>query len=754
MRWILSILLALASTLSIGQKVVHLHDGWKYTATDSIEWQPAEVPGVVHLDLLRNELIPDPYYRNNEKELQWIEKKDWIYELTFNVDTALLRHEHIEIVFEGLDTYAEVSLNENRILSADNMFRSWRTDIREYLKLGKNTLTVQFESPLNRNKLIASQEPKLPAANETVDLRVSPFTRKAAYHFGWDWGPRFVTSGIWRPVYLECWNDLIVRYIHYTTHQLDEYEAQVDVEMEVEADEQLTYLFEFGEDKHLEELRPGLNKISHSYRIEDYVPWNPRGYGEQRLYPTPYAFSNKQGKVLEGSVDIAIRNIELVHQPDEIGTSFYFNVNDRPIFMKGANYIPQDLFLPRVDSSQYRRLLQQVADANMNMLRVWGGGIYENDYFYDLCDSLGILVWQDFMFANSMYPDSPQFLENVGKEVEENVRRLQNHPCIAVWCGNNEIEVAWNNWGWQKQYGYSYEDSARIWNTYKNIFHELIPLTLKRMDPSAPYTSTSPLSNWGKAENFNHASMHYWGVWHGGDPIEAYQENVGRFNTEYGYQSFPEKATLLKAMTEADLDLESEVMLKRQKSYIGNGIVKENVIKYCGEKATPENLGMNEWIYNTQRVQAKAYDLAIRSHRLSYPHAMGSLFWQLNDCWPGPSWSVIDYYGTPKISYEAVTDAFSPIVSDVKFEKGEILVRLFVDGTSPQAVLDRLDIKNEKGKIIYSQNRHFVLFPYQKQTMLISDLDRKTKRLLRKKKASIEYIIRKSTPTESTSKWE
>jgi beta-mannosidase len=348
-----------------------------------------------------------------------------------------------------------------------------------------------------------------------------------------------------------------------------------------------------------------------------------------------------------------IRTIELVNQPDSIGTAFYFVLNGKEIFMQGANYIPQDVFLSRVTDNQYRTLLHAAKEANMNMLRVWGGGIYEEDLFYDLCDSLGILVWQDFMFAGSLYPDTKEFKENVKEEITQNIKRLRTHPCLAIWCGNNEIEVAWKNWGWQKQYGYSKSDSISIWKNYESIFLDLIPSLVSEHHPEAYYTSTTPLSNWGSAQNFNHGSMHYWGVWHGREPFENFSSNVGRFMVEYGFQSYPSISSLSQVIADTNLNLNSPSMAHRQKSFVGNGLILQHIEHYFDKPETFE-----EFVQRSQQTQAIGLQMAIEAHKRDQTHCRGTLFWQLNDCWPGPSWSVIDYYGQKKLAYDAVKQAF------------------------------------------------------------------------------------------------
>jgi beta-mannosidase len=726
------------SSIGYSEEIIPLHEGWRFKNVSADQWNPATVPGVVHLDLFDNGLIKDPYEGNNEIAQSWIEFEDWEYSTTIIADEKLLYQAHIELVFEGLDTYSTILLNGKEILTTDNMFREWSIDLKPHLSLGNNELTVIFHSPLNLNKKNVENSPyELPAANETVDLKVSPYTRKAAYHFGWDWGPRFVTSGIWRPVYLKTWNTLKVNDITYTTAKVSSNEWRIDFDFEIEydLDQAGSYDLRIVDKNYKIELKKGINLIKQSVQLNSFDDWNPKGYGNQWQWKGEYMISTAFTLLAKGDLTAAFREIELIQEPDSIGTSFYFKVNGKPFYAKGANYIPQDLFLPRVDSARYEKLIQQAVDANINMIRVWGGGIYESDYFYDLCDENGILVWQDFMFANSMYPNDPSFIDNIAAEVEYNVKRLRNHPCIALWCGNNEIEVAWENWGWQKQYGYSKYDEREIWNTYTSIFHELIPQTLEKLSPNIDYVPTSPLSNWGKPENFNHSSMHYWGVWHGKEPIENFAENVGRFIAEYGYQSFPDYATLAKVIKEADLNLVSEIMKNRQKSYIGNGIIEKNVIKYAYEEKDFE-----KWVELTQLVQAHAYGYAIRQHRIQTPHCMGTLFWQLNDCWPGPSWSVIDYYGNEKEAYAEVQNYYKPIIASCEMDGNNLVTTLLSDRIKPTEVNLVVTAENIKGMtstIYESKTTLNALKPQEFYLMTPKKLTRK----LCKKKALSHFTI-------------
>ncbi len=636
---------------------IELNTKWNFSQEGSNKFYPATVPGVVHLDLLENQLIEDPYWENNEEKLQWVENENWIYICRFQIDKKTLENQHVELKFMGLDTYARIFLNGKEILFADNMFREWDIEVKENLKEGENELKIVFQSPITYNQEKVENYPfVLPSGNETagIETKVSAFTRKAAYHFGWDWAPRFVSSGIWRPVYLTTWNEARILEVFTSTNESNSTIALMNTRIEIEADKAGEYILEIDGIEKTYQLNKGNQSIDYSFQIKDPHLWWTNGLGEAYLYQQNLKIKKENHLLDEKSIHYGVRTIELINTDDKIGTAFYFKLNGKPVFMQGANYVPQDLFLPRVKEEQYKRLIKDAKEANMNMLRVWGGGIYENDLFYDLCDQNGILVWQDFMFAGSLYPDDTEFLENVRQEVIQNVKRLRSHPSIAVWCGNNEIEVAWNHWGWQEQYQYSPDDSLKIWNNYQLMFQNLIPELLFDLDPSANYTSTTPLSNWGTSENFNHSSMHYWGVWHGKEPFENFEEYVGRFMVEYGFQSFPSLSTLKKVMADSSLYLHSLAMQNRQKSYIGNGLIEAHIKQYFNEPTSFE-----EFIDRSQETQAIALGMAIRAHKAKQPHCMGTLFWQLNDCWPGPSWSVIDYYGKHKKAYDTVKIEFT-----------------------------------------------------------------------------------------------
>ena len=657
------VIILLLSSVSFAQNRQYLNGDWKFRMQSSKEFFKAEVPGTVHQDLMNVGLIDDIYFENNEHKYRWIENKNWEYSTSFNVDSFVYNFGNHDLVFEGLDTYGDVFLNDSLILAANNMFRTWRVDVHNVIKLGENELKVVLKSPVEENKeSFKNSKYELPAGCEAddVEFKVSPYTRKAAYHFGWDWCPRIVTSGIYRDVFIDFGWGAKISDVNVVTEKISNDSAWIRYDVELDLSDKVliqNLSLELNDLNYIVDLTKGENKLSFKRVIPNAKLWWPNGYGEAHLYNDTVTLRVNNRKVDIHPFRYGLRTIELINEPDSIGTSFYFKVNNQPIFVKGANYIPQDMLLPRVSNEQYKKLLLKAYEANMNMIRVWGGGVYEKDIFYDICDMLGIMVWQDFMFAGSMYPGDYSFLKNVKNEVIDNVKRIRKHPSVVIWCGNNEMEVAWNNWGWQKKYNYTAEDSTEIWNNYNTIFNELIPNELNDLDPERPYTSTSPISNWGTEENFNHSTMHYWGVWHGREPFENFEKNVGRFMVEYGFQSFPHINTLKKVVADSSLYLQSKAMKNRQKSYIGNGLIEKHIKQYYDEPSS-----FKEFVELSQRTQAKGMEIAIQAHRKKMGHCMGTMFWQLNDCWPGPSWSVIDYYGNEKLAYDVVKENYEEIL--------------------------------------------------------------------------------------------
>ena len=661
---------------------LRLDGGWTFREAGKGGWRAARVPGSVHTDLLAAGLIEDPFYRDNERKLQWVGKTDWEYRTAFDAPASLLARRHVELVFEGLDTYAEVFLNERPVLSADNMFRTWRVDAKAALRPGRNTLRVLFRSPINevlpRMKALGYE---LPAANDQGE-KTSPHTRKAPYHYGWDWGPRFVTSGVWRPVTLEAWDEARLSDLHVVQNHLTAEAAQLTARVEVTADggADAVLVVEDPQDRRVSarqtvKLSAGLNRFALKLTVPDPQLWWPAGLGAQRLYTLrARLLAGGRGKVSdELSTRTGLRTVELRQRPDQAGKSFMFVVNGVPVFAKGANWVPADSFPARVTRERYRQLLESARDANMNMLRVWGGGYYEADDFYELCDELGLLVWQDFMFACSMYPGDEKFLEGVRAEAADNVRRLRNHPSVALWCGNNEVETAWHHWGWKQRL------PAKLWDDYKKLFHGVLPEVVAEHDPGRSYWPSSPSSDLEEdADSQRMGDVHYWEVWHASKPFSEYERQRPRFMSEYGFQSFPSIETVGAYTVPADHDIASPVMLAHQKHPRGNQLIREYMLREYREPKDFES-----FLYVSQVLQAEGIRVGAEHLRRIMPHNMGSLYWQLNDCWPVASWSSVDYFGRWKALQHYARRFYGPLLVSPRREGDRLELHVVSDRPDP-----------------------------------------------------------------------
>jgi len=644
---------------------------WTFRQADKEEWLPAKVPGCVHTDLLANGKIEDPFYRLNEHKLQWIDKVNWEYKTSFNIDPDAIQRDRIALDFKGLDTYADVFVNGTQVLSADNMFREWMIDVKPQVKEGANELRILFRSPIveglkkyDANGYVIPVSDNDQTVNGEVEggKAVSVYTRKAGYHFGWDWGPRLVSSGLWRPVYLTFWDDARIENLQLKQNSVSEKEANLTAVFEIEGNSENTATVSIENDgnelAHADiKLTKGVSTYPVNFKIENPQLWWTNGLGEAHLY-------NIKGKleigkrITEKSERIGLRTLELVRTKDAKGTSFYFKLNGVPVFMKGANYIPNDIFAARVTDEMYQNVIHTSKISNLNMLRIWGGGIYENDKLYDLCDENGILVWQDFMFACAMFPGDAPFQENVKHEATDNIKRLRNHPSIALWCGNNEILSAWLGWGWkQKEEAKNKENADKIWKSYTDLFHHILPDAVAACDPGRSYWDSSPCAGMGNASDLANGDDHYWGVWWGKDPFKMYATHIGRFMSEYGFQSFPEMKTVKQYATPEDYDIYSEVMKSHQRSSIGNGTIEYYMLQ---DYKKPKDF--ESFLYVNHVLQAEGVKFALEGHRRAAPFCMGSLFWQINDCWPVASWSSTDYYQRWKALQYFAKKGFEPVL--------------------------------------------------------------------------------------------
>lgn len=623
---------------------------WQFKNSKENKWLTASVPGTVHLDLMNNKLIPDPYKDENEKKVQWVENEDWDYQTVFKISAKELENQNADLVFHGLDTFSEIYLNGKLLKKTDNMFRTWKIPVKNDLKIGNNILQIQFKSSVNVGKDLAKKVPF------TMPESPRSFVRKAQYQFGWDWGPRLVTAGIWKDVKLNFWNQAKIENIKIEQKALTKQRADLNIYAEIYAEKEGKYVFATDKENHDIALRKGLNKISVPFKIEDPHLWQPNGWGKAIIYALKFSLKKNSETIDNKEERIGLRTVELIQEKDEKGKSFYFKVNGNPMYAKGTNWIPSDSFTPRITKEKYKKLIKDCKDANMNMIRVWGGGIYEDDEFYKACDENGILVWQDFMFAGSFYPSDEDFLNNVKEEVKDQVDRLQNHPSIALWCGNNEIDEAIVNWGYQKQFKYSKEDSLQVWKDYKKVFHEVIPNAINEFatKDKSIYWESSPSIGWGHKESLTKGDSHYWGIWWGEFPFEIYNEKVPRFASEYGFQGMPSLETVKSMFSgNPDLSLENPTIKAHEKNARGFEIIQKYMER---DYAVPKDLV--KYNYVSQLLQARGMQIAIEAHRRTKPYNMGTLYWQLNDCWPVISWSSIDYLGNWKALHYQVKRSF------------------------------------------------------------------------------------------------
>jgi beta-mannosidase len=696
----LALFIVISHSFGISQEMnkISLDGKWKFRKAGTTKWMEASVPGEVHLDLLQNKIITDPFFGDNEQYQQWISEIGWEYQKVFFISDTLFVHRNIELACQGLDTYANVYLNDSLIIVADNMFRTWYASVKPLLRTGMNTLRVQFPSVVEENKSrYGKLNYKLPGDEKVV-------CRKAAYQFGGEWGPAFITSGIWKSVYIRSWDFVNVLGVQYIQRSLTDTLARLTAEVTMVstlADSSLIKISLNGNNvaTHWAVLNKGANVVTVDFEIRNPKRWWSNGLGEPYLYSCEHKVYFAGRLYGEGTTRIGLRTIELVQKKDSAGRFFYFKLNDVPVFMKGANYYPQDNFLTRVKDSNYREIIKNAAAANMNMLRVWGGGIYEKDAFYDYCDEYGILVWQDFMFANAMYPAGKKFHQNVQAEAIQNVVRLRNHPCIALWCGNSEIDESWKNSQWSGNYNYSGKDTSDIKLNYIALFDDILRNAALKFAPGVPYISSTPRTGYGGVQSLKEGDMHYRGVWDGKQPFTSYRNNVGRFISEFGFQAYPEMATIRKFTSPADLRFGSPVMKAHQKFPDTDTLIVEYLVKDYNK---PKNF--ESYVYVSQLLQADAIKTAIEAYRRAMPYCMGSLFWQMNDCWPGVSSSAIDYYGRKKaLGYRIKNEYASSLVSPV-IEGNRIRIYVVSDNLSAQKADLSIELVDFSGKTLVKKS--------------------------------------------------
>lgn len=693
-----------------------LNGAWQLRQTETNEAIPAQVPGCVHTDLLAAGKIDEPFYRDNELKLLWVGETDWSYQRRFFVSSEWLAFDRILLCCDGLDTIATVLLNGTKIAETDNMFRRWVFDVKPYLIEGENQIEITFVSAVCYAEHKDKQEPHLPAwmAGEQR-LNSGGWIRKQPSSFGWDWGPRFATCGIWKDIYLLGFDTARLTDCHIQqTHHDDEVSVQIHAETELVQATPLTLkaTIQYQDtvlDTQSTVVIDGQGDVT--LIVSDPRLWYPNGMGDQPLHDVTVELLDSTGNVLDRQQErIGLRTLTLDCQADEWGESFQFIVNGKPFFAKGANWIPADAFIANVTTTDYRRLLEDCAAANFNMLRVWGGGIYEADVFYDICDELGLCVWQDFAFSCGAYPTfDKDFMDNVTLEAIDNIRRLRHHASLAIWCGNNELE--------QGLVGDTWTDKTMSWEDYKRLFVDKLAQLVQEHDPARPYWDSSahtPGSQGRNQSSDEAGDAHLWQVWHGRKPFEWFRTSQHRFISEFGMQAFPHPDLVETYTVPDDRNLTSYVMEFHQRSHNGTSLISHYLTEWF---QVPTRFDMQLWL--TQIMQMEAIRYAVEHWRRNMPRTMGTLYWQLNDCWPGPSWSSIDYSGRWKALHYAARRFFaSVLISGVeKASTGEVSIHVTCDHVSPAKGIVEWQLTDLEGHVIQSDAIDVMLAPNRDQTI-------------------------------------
>jgi beta-mannosidase len=646
---------------------------WQFRQVRSDEWMPAKVPGGVHTDLLANERIPDPFVADNEKQVQWVAESDWEYRYNFRCSAKILIEEKIYLVCDGLDTLATVILNGQALGRTDNMFRSYEWDVKPLLNSnGENELAINFYSPV---KFAAQNQAIRPLLGVSQAIPGGPYLRKAPCQFGWDWGPQLPPIGIWKDIRLEGRSEARFDEIHLRQHHSG---GQVNVEVRVTVQRWGSSPLKVkvhleapdGETFEREAAIENQDEVKLVVPITNPKLWWPNEYGEQPLYRVElslFSTSHSEERLLDQrTYQLGLRTIELRQEEDQWGCSFAFVVNGVQIFTKGSNWIPADSFSTRVSGEYLEGLIRSAAETHQNMLRVWGGGLYEEERFYDLCDRYGILVWQEFIFACSVYPlDDPEFLENIHEEVVQNTRRLRHRACLALWCGNNEMEWGLVDWIRNKP------ELNELKIAYDQFFHHTLLEWCQAEDPDHSYWPSSPSSNtpFKDPNGQRQGDAHYWDVWHGRKPFTAYREQYPRFMSEFGFQALPPLSTISTYADEAEWNMTSYIMEQHQKNASGNSLMVGQMLDTFRLPKDFDSL-----VYLSMVLQAEGIRYGVEHWRRYPDRVAGTLYWQLNDCWPVASWSSLDYFGRWKALHYTARRFYAPILLSIEDEPPEMAV--------------------------------------------------------------------------------
>ena len=678
---------------------------WQFQQVGAEEWLPANIPGGAHTDLMASARIPDPFVADNEKHVQWVAESDWIYRISFACTDQLLSEEKVFLVCDGLDTLATVVLNGHELGHTNNMFRQYQWEVKPLLNAkGANDLTITFASPV---KYAAEKQALRPLPGVAQAIPGGPHLRKAPCQFGWDWGPQLPPIGVWKDVRLEGYSGARLTKVHLRQdHTGGQVIIQVRVAIQNWGETQLGIIVHItAPDGEILERGAAITAGNDGF-VKVPIPrpelWWPNGYGGQPLYRVEVALVRSGASAAEPLdrriYQIGLRKIELRQQEDQWGRSFVFVVNDKPVFVKGSNWIPADSFPTRITNESLENLIRSAAETYQNMLRVWGGGFYEEERFYDLCDRYGILVWQEFIFSCSIYPlDNADFLENVREEVVQNIHRLRHRASLALWCGNNEMEWGWVDWNWNRP------ELQELKSAYDKFFHYTLPAWCQAEDPDHSYWPSSPSSDtpFVDPNGQRQGDAHYWDVWHGRKPFTAYRDQYPRFMSEFGFQALPPLTTICSYADASDWNMTSYIMEQHQKNASGNSLMVGQMLDTF---RLPKDF--TSLVYLSMVLQAEGIRYGVEHWRRHPDRVGGALYWQLNDCWPVASWSSLDYFGRWKALHYAARHFYAPIMLSIEDKPPQQTVYVTNDSLEPWEGNVKWSLEVLDGQVLDSGQSH------------------------------------------------
>ena len=694
-------------------------------------WLPAAVPGAVQTDLMAAGLLADPWAGDNERNAQWVGLSDWQYRSEFTVDAATLARSHVDLLFEGLDTLAVVRINGTRVLTADNMFRQWRVAAKALLKAGRNVVEVDLASPIKAlQPMVLAMKRPLPGSydsafgDEPVGRQTANYVRKANYQYGWDWAPRIVTIGIWKPVQLQAYDGVRLDDFHVAQIHLDDEAATLDATVDVWSDRSRTIdvsvaitapggtmprgTTPHGTTQTLHRrvtLFAGMNPVVLPARIAEPKRWWPVGYGAPDRYAVEARIAEAGVEMGRAQHAIGLRTTELRREKDQWGRSMALVINGVPIFVKGANLVPSDSIPSRVPNARVDSVLQAAVDANMNVLRVWGGGYYPDDALYDTADRLGLMLWQDFMFGGALPPNDVAFRETTRVEAVEQVKRLRKHPSVVLWCGNNEVQASWEKWDDRQAYKATLTpaESEHIHTGMLRLFDQVLRGAVAMNAPGTPYIAGSPTTDYdGPADQMTDGDIHFWDVW-ASKPLEDYMTTTPRFMSEFGIQSIPGLRSLKEYASPQTLASTPVELKNGYDAGRGNARLLSYVRAQYGEPAS-----FADYVYLSQLLQAEGMEMAVTHLRASRPQSMGAMYWTLNDSWPGqinalwagPAWGSVDFYGRWKATNYHARRFNAPVALGAQRSRGVTTVTLISDRTKPFEARWRLRVLDRDGALL------------------------------------------------------